>query len=172
MASLSLPPIACFGTTQVTTAFTGVSTRLKGTNIFVNSAFGSRFWYPDNNDRTINASTYYANLNPPGDVIVSIQSISGVLFPANISRLLPPSLIPTKRRSPAKPPPPKVTRKPPPPLSGKAGGLSLCIDCAVAVPCSDSTVTAQWRGMSVTATNCYTIERHEHLSGSFTLIVP
>lgn len=110
--------------------------------MFVSSFFGSRYWFPDKDNRAINSSTYYTNLQAPGDVTMSVQSVTDVLFPANISRLLPPSFVPVRRKGPPKPPPtvtkrppPAVTPKSPPPATGTIDGLSLYSDCTVTGQC-------------------------------------
>lgn len=90
---------------QQLTPFTGLPTRLKGTTVFVNTRQDTRFWFPDRNNANVSAMSAERDIQAAGDTRLSLQGIQGVLFPTNVSRLLPPSLVAQ----------PRNTRNPPPP---------------------------------------------------------
>lgn len=82
---------------QFTNADTGFATVLKNTVLVFNYINAIKHWYPYRPNFRVNSSVLIPDLQSEIDVRGSIQLIDNVLFPYNVSRLLPPSLVPIGR---------------------------------------------------------------------------
>lgn len=90
---------------QFTNADTGFATRLKGTVLVFTFLNAVKYWFPYRPQFQINSSVVVPDLQTKGDFRGSVQLVNNVLFPYNVSRLLPPSLTPVGPKSPPGPSP-------------------------------------------------------------------